>query len=267
MEYIEYDIKNQLSQDYARAYFYGHEYSDNIDIKERPTVIVCPGGGYDHTSDREGEIVALQFLAAGYNAAVLRYSCAPSRYPCAVMELGSFIKQLRSDSGKLHIDKDNIIVLGFSAGGHLVGNYCSIWSGELLTGALKCDKEDIRPNGQILCYPVITAGEYAHCGSFANLLGEDAEEMQCKFSLENMVNHDVPRTFIWHSYEDKTVDPMNSVLYVDSLMKNGISCEFHMFAHGAHGVSLGTRLSSKPTLANVEPYIEPWIDLVINWLK
>ncbi len=267
MEYLRYDIKNQMSQDYAKAFFYGHEYSENIDIKKRPTVIVCPGGGYDHTSDREGEIVALQFLAAGFNAAVLRYSCAPSRYPCAVIELGSFIKQLRADSDKLHIDKDNMIVLGFSAGGHLVANYCSMWSGELITGVLNCDKEDIRPNGQILCYPVITAGEFLHAGSFMSLLGEDAEEMRCKFSLENSVNKDVPRTFVWHSYEDETVDVRNSLLYVNALVDAGISTEYHMFAKGAHGVSLGTRLSSKPEGQNIEPYITPWIDLAVNWVK
>ena len=35
--------------------------------------------------------------------------------------------------------------------------------------------EEIRPRGMILSYPVITSGEYAHRGSFDNLLGERYE--------------------------------------------------------------------------------------------
>ena len=40
----------------------------------RPLVLVVPGGGYSHVSPREGDPVAVRFLAAGYHAAVLRYS-------------------------------------------------------------------------------------------------------------------------------------------------------------------------------------------------
>lgn len=267
MNYIELDIKNGSSLEYARAYFYGHEYSDNIDIRKRPVIVICPGGGYDHTSDREGEIVALKFLAAGYHAALLRYSCNPARFPVAAIELGSLVKQLRENADKWQIDTDNIIVMGFSAGGHLAASYCSLWSGELITGALSCDSGMLKPNGQILCYPVITSGEFAHNGSFISLLGEDYDEMKGVLSLEKTVNKDIPRTFVWHSYEDETVSVQNSLLYVNALVSAGISAEFHMFAKGAHGVSLGTRLSSKPTGDNIEPYIESWIDLAINWVK
>lgn len=265
MNYFELDIKNGSSMDYAKAIYYGHEYSDNIDIKKRPVIIICPGGGYDHTSDREGEIVALQFLAAGFHSAVLKYSCSPAHFPVAVIELGSLIKQLRENADKWQIDTDRIIVMGFSAGGHLTASYCSLWSGELISGVLSCDKKMLRPDGQILCYPVITSGEYAHNGSFINLLGEDYDEMKGSLSLEKTVNKDVPRTFVWHSYEDETVDVRNSLLYVNSLVNCGIRTEFHMFAKGAHGVSLGSRLSSKPSGANIEPYIEPWIELAKSW--
>ena len=44
-------------------------------VKQRPLVLVVPGGGYNHVSPREGDPVALQFAAAGYHTAVLTYSC------------------------------------------------------------------------------------------------------------------------------------------------------------------------------------------------
>ena len=43
-------------------------------FQTRPLVLVIPGGGYEHVSPREGDPVALRFLAAGYHAAVLHYS-------------------------------------------------------------------------------------------------------------------------------------------------------------------------------------------------
>lgn len=50
----------------------------------RPSVLVIPGGGYEMTSDREAEPIAMQFLAAGFNAFVLRYSVKLPFSSCAV---------------------------------------------------------------------------------------------------------------------------------------------------------------------------------------
>ena len=61
---------------------------------ERPLVLVVPGGGYSHLSAREGDPVALQFAAAGYHTAVLRYAicdeaknCLPLRQLAAAIGL------------------------------------------------------------------------------------------------------------------------------------------------------------------------------------
>ena len=43
-------------------------------FEKRPAMLVIPGGGYNFCSDREGEPVALAFMAMGFNAFVLRYS-------------------------------------------------------------------------------------------------------------------------------------------------------------------------------------------------
>ena len=64
-------------------------------INDRPLILLCRGGGYTRTSDREAEPMALKFLAMGYHAAVLRYSCAPAEYPTSLKELAYSIKFLR----------------------------------------------------------------------------------------------------------------------------------------------------------------------------
>lgn len=43
----------------------------------RPTILLCPGGGYGMVSHREAEFIAVHFLPEGYNVFVLTYSVAP----------------------------------------------------------------------------------------------------------------------------------------------------------------------------------------------
>ena len=52
----------------------------------RPAALIIPGGGYGHVSAREGEPVALRFLAKGYSTFVLEYSVAPAKYPVQLQE-------------------------------------------------------------------------------------------------------------------------------------------------------------------------------------
>ena len=40
----------------------------------RPFVLVCPGGSYVMTSDREADPIAFAYLADGFHVGVLRYS-------------------------------------------------------------------------------------------------------------------------------------------------------------------------------------------------
>lgn len=56
------------SADYAAMYTYFLDLSKEVPIEKRPTVIVCPGGAYAFTSDREAEPIAMRFNAIGMNA-------------------------------------------------------------------------------------------------------------------------------------------------------------------------------------------------------
>ncbi len=57
----------------------------------------------------------------------------------------------------------------FSAGGHLAASLGIFWDSDFLLMKTGLSKEDIRPAGLILAYPVISSGEYGHSGSFDNL--------------------------------------------------------------------------------------------------
>ena len=42
--------------------------------RDRPAIVVLPGGGYTYCSPREAEPVALKYAASGFHAFILRYS-------------------------------------------------------------------------------------------------------------------------------------------------------------------------------------------------
>ena len=94
-------------------------YPDYQDPFNRPLVIICPGGGYDHHSPREGESMAIKMLDLGYNAVVLRYSLAPYVYPTQVYEAAYTVKWVRDHAKEWDVNPDRIILAGFSAGGLL----------------------------------------------------------------------------------------------------------------------------------------------------
>lgn len=87
---------------------------------KKPTVIICPGGGYELVSmDIEGFQIAMRMEQAGYKAFVLNYRVKPNLYPQPQMDLALAIKYVKANAEKYGIDAKNIMLVGSSAGGHL----------------------------------------------------------------------------------------------------------------------------------------------------
>ena len=105
-------IAQEGSLEYARVTTYLWEDSPEIAIKKRALVLICPGGGYHRTSDREAEAVALKIMSMGHHAAVLRYSVAPARFLVALREVARSITLLRKKAEAWHIDENKIVVMG-----------------------------------------------------------------------------------------------------------------------------------------------------------
>lgn len=76
--------------------------------EKRPLVLICPGGGYCMTSDREAEPIAIQYLAKGYHAAVLRYSVKPAVFPEALLQLAASVRYLKDHAADFSVDPDRI---------------------------------------------------------------------------------------------------------------------------------------------------------------
>lgn len=262
----EIPVRTEGSLPDSKLVVYIQDHSESLYIKERPMVLLCPGGAYAYTSDREAESIALQFLAMGCHAAVLRYSTAPAVYPTQLKELAWSVKLLRDKAAEWHILPDKLIVQGCSAGGHLAASLGVFWKEKWLGEAVGADPGQIRPDALLLCYPVITSGEFAHRDSFQNLTGGDTSRWE-KLSLEKQVNEDTPRTFIWHTFADAAVPVENSLLFVNALCGHRIPVEFHLYPEGRHGLALATELTAGADGGHIQPECASWVELARTWLK
>lgn len=267
---IEIQLDCEREGDYSPAlHTYILDNSPEINPnRKRPAVIICPGGGYTRTSDREAEPVAIQMNSMGFHSFILRYSCSPSTFPQPQLELAKAIVIVREHSEEWNIDENKIIVLGFSAGGHLAASLGVFWNREFIYGPLSVVPEKIKPSGLILCYPVITSGEYAHKGSFKALLGDKYEELSEFVSIENQIGEQTPPTFIWHTFEDSSVPLENTLLYANAMRKHHIPFELHVYPRGRHGLSLANEeTQSSNSISTVVPECQNWIQMAGTWIK
>lgn len=249
----------------AQLTFYLQENFREIDpVRKRPLILICPGGGYENISSREAEPVALKLLSLGFHAAVLTYSVAPAEFPVSLRQLGQAMVVIREKSVEYPIDPERIFVMGFSAGGHLAASLGAFWNHSLLED-LSTEATVLRPKGLILCYPVISTGEYRHASSFHKLLGNATEKAE-RVSIEKLVTPAFPATFIWHTVEDQVVPVQNTLLLVNQLVEKKIFCECHIYPKGPHGLSLGTEeTASDAGMYNRD--IQDWPELAARWIK
>ena len=204
--------------------------------KKYPCMVVCPGGGYSMTSDREAENIAMHFVAEGYRSVVVRYSYAPHTFPQQLREVAGAMELIHQNADDWHIDVSRIAIIGFSAGGHLAAQYSNRFD---CLEIRELFPESKPVQASVLSYPVITDDpQYKHAGSIKNYLGyEPTERNEKGCANECMVSEKTPPTFIWHTTEDQTVPVQNSLLYAKALSDYKVRYEMHIYPYGEHGLS------------------------------
>ena len=219
--------------------------------------LIFPGGAYNHFAEHEGKSYALFLNSLGMDAFVLEYRIAPAHFPLPLIDARRAACYIRHNAEEFGIDKDKLLVMGSSAGGHLAA-FLSTYKGEIDgEGADEIDEIDYMPNGQILCYPVIEP--IGHLLSFKNFSG-GREELFENYMPSGLVDTDTPPAFMWHTARDQSVNVLNTISYAKALKEHDVSCELHIFPDGMHSLamSLGEDKISK--------HVHSWTELLVNWL-
>ena len=236
------------------------------ETRKRPTLLICPGGGYCMCSQRESEPIALAFAPFGMNAFILNYSVAPNKFPTQIREVAAAMELLYQKQDEWHVDTEKISIIGFSAGGHLAAHYSTSFD---IPEVREKFPESKSVNGSILSYPVITAEEgLCHQGSFKNLTGEYplSEENYKRFSLENCVSEKTPPAFIWHTAADNCVPVESALRYAAAMSKYKRPYELHIYPYGGHGGSTFD-LQTLNEVNDIAKYNSRWLQEAGVWLK
>ena len=230
--------------------------------KEKATgaaVVICPGGGYAVVVyEAEGVKSAMEFAKNGVAAFVLKYRL-PSDSTMVDKTIGPLqdaqqaMKVVRDKAAQWGIDVNKVGIMGFSAGGHLASTEATHYKKALIEND---DNTNLRPDFQILIYPVISMQDsLTHQGSRINLLGSNPSKKDIEeYSNELQVNENTPPAYITQAADDKVVDVDNSIVYFEALRHHNVDVEMHIYPKGNHGFVL-----SQPT--------EEWMSLIFKWMK
>jgi acetyl esterase/lipase len=228
-------------------------------------VIICPGGGYAYLAyNWEGSDPARLLSAKGIAAIVLKYRLPNSKsnitpHLSPLMDARRAIRLVRANAAKWNIKKDQVGIMGFSAGGHLASTLGTHFDAGDPNAADSVERQSSRPDFMVLVYPVISMSKpIMHKGSRNNLIGENADSSLAKlYSNELQITKETPPAFLLHATDDKTVPVENSLLFYQALKDNGVPAEMHIYPKGGHGFGLGLG----------KGYLEGWSDLLIDWIK
>lgn len=206
------------------------------------SMLIFPGGGYRYLADHEGTGFVPWLVDQGITAIVVKYRVTQDGYqhPAMLNDATRAIRLVRSRAAEWNLDPEKIGVMGSSAGGHLASCVLTHFDAGQADSTDPVEIQSSRPNLGILCYPVITMGEFTHQGSKNGLIGAKApEELVTLLSSELQVKSDTPPCFIWHTWEDKGVKVENAMSFAQALQAKNIPFEFHVYEKGGHGMGLG----------------------------
>ena len=226
-------------------------------------IVICPGGGYGGLANYEGEHYARFLNEQGIAGFVLKYRLGSSgyRHPVMLQDAARAVRTVRARAGEWKLDPKRVGIMGSSAGGHLASTLLTHFDAGKPDADDPIERQSSRPDLGILCYPVITLGEFTHQGSKNNLLGkEPMPDLVRELSNELQVTKETPSCFVWHTYEDKAVPVENSLQFAAALRKAGVPFDLHIYQKGPHGLGLGSHDYDSAKW-------HPWTRDCVFWLK
>jgi len=226
-------------------------------------VVIFPGGAYAHLAGNlEGRQVADWFTSHGFHAFILSYRLSSNGYilPVPLLDARRAIQTVRARARDYGIDPNRIVVIGFSAGGHLAALSATQFVPGDPAAEDSIERVSSRPDFLVLGYPWIGAissdtSHLSYCKLF-NVM-DRCEELRKAYSPDLFVTKDTPPTFWYHTFNDQTVPVEQGLRFYQALVKAGVSAEAHIFANGPHGTGLGKG----------DPSLDQWPNLLETWLR
>jgi acetyl esterase/lipase len=220
------DKNSPLSLDFYPAFVDG----------KRPCIIVVHGGSWSSGDSRQLPALNSYLASEGYNVAAINYRMAPQyKTPAPVEDIHEVFSYLKKHADKLHIDTNNFVLLGRSAGAQiaLLAAYAHPEPG------LKGVVDFYGPADMVWGYsvpssPLIMDSRLV----MRNYIGGAYNNMPQKYmdsSPIEFVNRQTVPTLIIHGDNDVLVSPIHSRKLNEKLQQNHIKHYLLKLPWATHG--------------------------------
>lgn len=227
-------------------------------------VVILPGGSYLHlAANHEGRQVADWFTTRGFRAFVLSYRLASEGYPlpAPLLDARRAVELVRARARDYQIDPHRIVIIGFSAGGHLAALAATKYVPGNPEAADPIERVSSRPDYLVLGYPwigALSASDTRYMDQCRTMYAAGrCEALRSGYSPELLVTKETPPTFLYHTFNDASVPVGQGLLFYEALVRAGVPAEMHIFADGPHGVGLGKG----------DAALDQWPNLLESWLR
>ncbi|QGY06065.1 alpha/beta hydrolase [Methylobacterium mesophilicum SR1.6/6] len=227
-------------------------------------MIVAAGGGYEFIAlGNEGVPVGRVLNAAGITVFLLIYRLPAESWGAGPdaprQDAQRALRLVRARGTEFGVDPDRVGVLGFSAGGHLMGETAVGSALDLYPGVDATDAQPVRPALAGLIYPVITMRKpFDRTHTRRILVGDEVTPLEMKtYSVDLQVGPETPPTFLVQAIDDPVAVADHPLLMFTALRKARVPAELHLFERGGHGFGLGA--PGTPVAA--------WPGLFLAWIR
>jgi acetyl esterase/lipase len=209
-------------------------------------MLVAAGGGYKRIAMGWEALPAAAWLNVhGITAFVLRYRLPDEGWnagPLApLQDAQRALRLIRANADRFRVDPKRLGVLGFSAGGHLLGLAATRSAFASYPAGDEIDAFSARPDFAALIYPIVTLKPpYDRTSTRRILIGDrPSPEASAEWSVETHVRSDCPPMFLVQAENDPTSNPANTVIMRAACERAGVPVELRLLASGGHGFGMG----------------------------
>ncbi|HFI0724788.1 TPA: alpha/beta hydrolase [Streptococcus suis] len=208
-QYLKSEIA--YSKDYPNS-FLDITYPDQNFEADRPTLFYFHGGGFFGGSKNMGDPLAASqatyliddIVSKGYNVVNVDYALVPDHhFPTPVIQMNQAIAYIKEHAAEYHLNMDNVVLMGSSAGAIMVAQYGSVLANpnyaQLLDMEPSIAKEQVKAlviDDAPLDYPKLSLGAKMLVGNYvAGTIYLSQEEINSYNPILH-VTKDYPASFL-----------------------------------------------------------------------
>lgn len=199
----------------------------------KPAILMAHPGGWSGRSRKDTQFWSEQLAGQGYVVVNCTYRLAPEHlYPSAVEDIRDCYHWMVQHSQEYQIDTNRMGAMGYSAGAHLV-SLVAAWASQKRPGYEDIRFKVVAAGGGVYDFMVYPKSPYIN--RWTNFYRDENLDLYLNASPMHQLGSDLPRFFLFHSYEDEVVEHDQMIRFSEAIKKKGGVVEVHTVPTLKHG--------------------------------